>query len=106
MIEYWQLHIFFASILAGGISLIGNPSGPPPEKDSALLLDILGDINFGTGTSNNPPPTSSSTMAQQQGSLLDMLGDLDMTSPSQPPPTSILSQNHTVSKKFVKLKDF
>ena len=94
MIRYINIFCF---ILGGGISLIGNPSGPPAEKDSALLLDILGDINFGNSTqpSNNPPATSLSSTAQQGGSLLDMLGDdLDMTSPTQPPSTSILSQNN------------
>ena len=95
----WELGLvnIFCFILGGGISLIGNPSGPPAEKDSALLLDILGDINFGNSTqpSNNPPATSLSSTAQQGGSLLDMLGDdLDMTSPTQPPSTSILSQNN------------
>ena len=74
-----------------GVSIIGSSSTPAPQGGggSNVLLDIL-DLGNDSAPVNNTMPISSipNNPSKGQDSLLDLLGDLDMS--SKPAPTNLL----------------
>ncbi|XP_076164108.1 adaptor protein complex 1, gamma subunit isoform X3 [Ptiloglossa arizonensis] len=69
-----------------------------PPSDSSALLDLLGTTDLGmTPTVPNKSPPTNSTAVVNNNDLLDLLGSLDLSTPT---PTSTLPQAQTPTQIF------